>query len=332
MGINKKKLSLRLTLMIGTTRAAKIQQWLKYKMSFRKFYRVSKLTELYAQQQYIFMIDGKTTHGGLSDRLRGLLGLYDFCHRQGAVFKIHWVYPFRLEKYLIPNEENWIIKDGEICYNSKIADFRFVNGYSNMDNKQLEYAKLMKSNKQQVHVYANNTLINRLEYSKYFHHLFIPSEELSRAINFCRKEMNVDNYISCTFRFQALLGDFFEGKFPVLSTEQERFALIRKCLSFLEKLISEHPGQKILVTSDSSRFISEAKKYKEVYCIPGEVKHMDFVKDNGDDGQLKSFVDLFMLMESHHLYSYTTGPMFASTGFALTASLLGGHPFTEVRE
>ena len=280
------------------------------------------------------MIDGRTIHGGMSDRLRGILAAWNYCKSNNKEFKINWIYPYHLENYLLPNLDvtDWRIQENEICYNPKDTDFKFINGYTNFDNDERNMAKFIKSEKPQVHLYCSNTIIHPNKYPQLFNELFVPSTEIQEAVTFNYNQMGNVPYVSITYRFQSLLGDFPEGNFPTLATTEEREKLIQKCLSALHSIRQKHPTHTILITSDSSTFLNRAKNEPHVYIAPGEVVHMDFTTNRDFNIHLKSFVDLFMLIKSQHIYTYTTDNMFANTGFAYTASLIGGKPYTHLHD
>ena len=65
----------------------------------------------------IYMANGYTWHGGLADRLKGIVSLYAWCSDHSKPFKINFCHPFRLHNYLIPNEYDWQIADEDISYN-----------------------------------------------------------------------------------------------------------------------------------------------------------------------------------------------------------------------
>lgn len=313
---------------------AKAISSLKYILSFKKFYSEATPADHTSSQQVVLMIDGRTIHGGMSDRLRGILASWYYCKTTGKNFKINWTFPYRLTDYLIPNLDvtDWRISDNEICYNPKYSDFKFINGYTNFDNDECNMAKFLKSEKPQIHLYCSNTIIQADKYPQLFKDLFIPTPEVQKAVKFNYDQMGNVPYVSVTYRFQSLLGDFPEGKFPTLASTQERENLIQKCLSALHSIRQKHPNHTILVTSDSSTFLNRVKNEPFVYIAPGEVVHMDFSTNRDFNIHLKSFVDLFMLTNSQHIYTYTTDSMFANTGFAYTASLIGGKPYTHIHD
>ena len=58
----------------------------------------------------IYMADGRMHHGGMVDRIRGIIAIYDYCKRNNIDFRINFVSPFRLEEILKPNIYQWTIE------------------------------------------------------------------------------------------------------------------------------------------------------------------------------------------------------------------------------
>ena len=68
------------------------------------------------RREFVVMVDGKMTHGGLTDRIRNILSVYCFCKEHKIPFRIFYIYPIRLEEFLIPNEYDWRITEDEVSY------------------------------------------------------------------------------------------------------------------------------------------------------------------------------------------------------------------------
>ena len=51
----------------------------------------------------IVMFDGKMAAGGLCDRLRGVISVYQTCKEKNISFKLNFVHPFNLQEFLVPN-------------------------------------------------------------------------------------------------------------------------------------------------------------------------------------------------------------------------------------
>lgn len=91
--MSRERLARGLACVVGRKNTAKLQMWLKYILCFKKEY-VKHTNKL---KIVVFMIDGKTPHGGLSDRLRGLFSVYYYCMQKNYCFKVAWVFPFKLQ-------------------------------------------------------------------------------------------------------------------------------------------------------------------------------------------------------------------------------------------
>lgn len=325
----------RLSYIIGKKNVCRLQSFLKFFLSFRNdyYYDSANRTKPERGKVAIFFIDGKTIHGGLSDRLRGLFSVYDYCLSKGIDFKVYWVFPFKLQDYLEPNNVNWLIDKKDISYNLKDVSFRFFNSYSQVMNDEENYFKLMNTRKPILHVYSNITL-HEEKYHRYFAELFEPSAQLSEAIQYHTTEIG-GKYVSITFRFIGLLGDFQDtnSHFGVLE-DGEKELYVNKCLDAINRIHSQNPGvHKILVTSDSSIFLSKASELPFVYIIRGVIAHMDNAKSEvNDNANLKTFTDLLMISKAERCYVYSYGRMFKASKFARTAALIGGREFIEIRE
>lgn len=301
-----------------------------YSRSLSKYYLNSESQDS-VSPFVIFMADGKTTHGGLADRLRGMVSLYHFSKMEGLDFRIYFVSPFNLSDYLQPNTYNWEIGKNEISYYSTNSQAVIVKN-NRKDNLKYVKKRLGKNvGKRQLHVYTN-ILIKGFDFHSVFFELFKPSVPLQNELEFHKKQIG-NRYVSVTYRFQQLLGDFKEGHYKILP-EREREQLIIKCLNFIKDIREQYDETyKILVTSDSETFLQEAKaKFGFVYTIPGKVFHIDYTNENGGLVYMKSFVDLFMLSRAECLYNYATGDMYKESGFPALAALIGNKPFKRVIE
>lgn len=322
----------RLSKVIGKENVCRLQSKLKYFLSFKNEYqRLTNANMGRGKKIAIFFIDGKTIHGGLSDRLRGLFSTYYYCLKEGFDFKIFWTYPFNLQDYLEPNKVNWLIEDKDISHNRKEVAFRFFNSYSLMNNNEKSFFKIMNTKKHEVHVYSNVTLHEEM-YHIFFNDLFKPSKILSDALQYNMEKID-GKYISVSFRFIGILGDFKDTNFHKELETDEKEKYISKCLSVINRLRTKHSNvPKVLVTSDSPVFLEKASSLTYVYVIPGTVIHMDSVNKNIKQNDLKVFLDMLMISKAECCYSYSYGKMFKGTKFARTSALIGKRKFIEITE
>ena len=292
------------------------------------------------RREIVVMIDGKLPHGGLTDRFRNILSVYSYCKKNDIPFKLFYDYPCDLTAYLLPNQYDWRIKASELSshfldtkeivlyvipYNLSDEDFKKRNNEAHI---KLLNEELGKKRKVQYHLYGNSFFAEG-QYSELFKELFKPSSYLEQRINQWLNCIS-EPYEAVTLRFQQLLGDFEEGNFVVLPVD-ERNELIQKCLSKIKELyvVSYFSTQKILVTSDSPSFLAEVSKLPFVFVIPGKMEHMDFTHNADVEMNVKSFVDLFLLMKAKKITLLRTGKMYKS-GFPGFAAELGGIGYNEI--
>ena len=166
------------------------------------------------------------------------------------------------------------------------------------------------------------------EFSTLFKELFRPSDRLQNQIDYHLSQLGgAKKYISLTFRFRQLLGDFKEGG-DVLS-ESEREAYILRCIKGIEELHSKYPWERLLITSDSKMFLDRLSYLDYVYIIPGNVVHMGFTFDASQDVYMKSFVDYFMLSNAKKVFQITDKLLFRS-GFPKRAAMLNDAKYVEI--
>jgi hypothetical protein len=99
----------------------------------------------------VFMADGKILHGGLADRLYGIINAFAICKIKEIPFKLYFVYPFDIRVFLIPNEYNWIVERETISYSKryskvviKIQEEGWYKWIKSHLNKQIHFSKAEK--------------------------------------------------------------------------------------------------------------------------------------------------------------------------------------------
>jgi len=296
--------------------------WMRFRYYKFSFFRKNK------KQLYIAIFDEKRTGFGLADRLKGIISLYAFCKIKNIPFRCAFTFPFDLSLFFEPNQYDWQLKDGEKSSFSSDVRVLIVQGEGN--GKRLIWLKTKK----QVHVYLNRDYLPlykkkynvSFDWGELFHELFKPSEKLNNQINDHLSKIN-SNYIACVFRFQSLLGDFKEYNYPVLSAAEQQ-DLMNTCTETLCSLREKH-DLPILVTSDSSMFLSHVSNLENVFIIPGKMVHLGCTHDASEDVYMKSFVDLMMLSKADKIYNVVTGKMYPS-GFPLYAAKINHVPFERI--
>lgn len=279
----------------------------------------------------IHMIDGKVCHGGPTDRLLGIITAYAECKKRDIPYHIYWRYPFRLEDYLAPNKVNWSIRDEDVSYNSEIAypvDIPLGFGPQKKLINKIRFKTILEHPAPQVHLYTNEQMHSD-EARQLFHELFRPSDMLKEAVNVHLAQLG-ERYWTYTFRFLGLLGDFVESDKTKLD-DAEAEAFIQKNLDKMEEMLRDVPrGRRVLVTSDSSRFLTRVQKLdSRIYVVPGEVQNIDMVAKTNRNAWLKTFVDQQLIMHAEKVFLLRTGRMYSS-GFPKFAAKMCGAEFKEV--
>lgn len=284
------------------------------------------------KQLVIFMVDGRAYHGGLSDRLKGIVATYQWCLKHGYDFRICWNYPYKLDDYLLPNKYNWMIDKSDLIYNEYAKPITLYDhglGYQKLFFNICLHKEIDAYHKQ-YHVYSNMCGYDSYFFSA-FHKLFRPVNKLQVTIEEHLNNIGKD-YVSMTFRFQELLGDFREqGQWKHLS-KTEADSLINKCISKIEEIYNrEVKTGRVLVTSDSKTFLDEvAKRLNFAYVIPGNLCHMDYNNGVTDyDTHMRSFLDMYMISNAKMVYLLIADDMYHSN-FAKRSSLLGRCHYKEI--
>ena len=276
----------------------------------------------------ICILDGNMFHGGLTDRLRGILSAYRESKRLDLPFYVMWDSPFDLTDFLVPASFDWRISHKEISrsrLNSKIVVADDLSDFQSL----MRLRAAFHHPKPQIHLYTNADSA-RGEYASLYRELFKPSEKLQSEIN--RHILFLSNeYIAFTFRFIGLLGDFTDWK-ECLLTDQQQFYLMKKARDeFIKLTTNDYDGYKILVTSDSKRFLEFIKDSDpRIYIIPGDIKHIDIDRNCGMEVWTKTFIDQQLLMGARKVIRMRTGEMYAA-GFPRFAAEVGGVEFIDYK-
>ena len=90
------------------------------------------------QKEIIIVFDGNFGHGGLVDRLKGIVSFYAISKEINADFKIYFKHPFQLDTFLEPNQYNWLATDSDLNWNPFQTKFLFL-----MDNFSFNWKKTM---------------------------------------------------------------------------------------------------------------------------------------------------------------------------------------------
>lgn len=281
----------------------------------------------------IAMFDGRQIHCGLTDRFKGICTTYEFSKDFNIPFYIHFISPFDLSDYLLPNGYDWKVDREKVKYGKRISVPVFLNDWqSNTSFHKLYLKQVIKRNpNKQIHVYSDSTYYIK-RYVNDFHFLFKPCGSLLSAIDQCLAEIGSGKYCAMAFRFLMLLGDFKEehAKFPILEDAGQQ-ELMEKCEQQILKLRTELGiNSKILLTADSKKFVDYISRYDFIYVVPGEIAHIDNRHEVNGQIYMKTFLDMFMLSKAEVIYQLHTGDMYRNSAFARQAALLGGKRYVQI--
>lgn len=302
------------------------QQKQQEKTMFEKYYMINDVTLVPC---IVHTCNGFTWSGGLADRLKGIISVFEWCQKHNRSFKINFCEPFKLQNYLVPNKYDWLPNGisykgknilPKICLREPRTD-KYLN--YQWDDK---FPRWMMNNvgdeSKQYHIYTN-MFLSHSHFSDSFNELFRPCDRLQKEIDYHLSQIK-GSYISISFRFTTLLGDFTDctGK-PLPLNKRKK--LIEDSLEAISEIVKKAPKHdKILVTADSSTFLEHVKDMENVYIIPGKIGHIDY--DHGDDVNMKTFLDFFMISKAEAVY-LAKGPGMYNSAFAKTAAMVNDKPF-----
>lgn len=281
---------------------------------------------------YVFMADGRIPHGGMFDRLKGIISVYALAKSYGIPFKIHFTHPFQLDKYLEPNTYDWRISDDKMIYH--YPDSRPIIAYGEIQKPW----RLMKRWHGQVHFYygynsleaINHKFGTHYEWGSLYRELFKPTFYLQQYLDHYLGEIGRDFFVIHT-RFMNLLGDKMETPNNPVLPELEKRMLINKVLKKMKEIVNLHQGHRLMLASDSMTFIVEAMKaFPEAYVVPGKIKHIGTADETDDTENIKMFTDYYLIAQAQKVYNIVAKGMWPSA-FPEYAAKIGDVPFERIR-
>ena len=310
-----------------------MRRYRMYENRFSDGYFYSKPFTLNKKKRVVCLYDPLVKNGGWADRLRGILSVYHVCRKRNIEFKILFTHPFDLERYLLPNKVQWGIAAKELDYNLNCTDLCYMPARTGreyeMRKQEKWFKKEFKRKYGEFHVRTNAAFSYKYDYAALFNELFRPSPLLVELLDKQKRLIGCD-YISVSFRFLDLLGDFNETcSRGIILSEQERQELIAKCIRQIELLHEKHPQYKVLVNSDSKTLLQTADKLDYTYIVPGEISHVDSPEQVEANLHDKTITDFFMIGNAQSVYLVVADKMYES-GFPYAASRLYNRPFNKI--
>lgn len=279
------------------------------------------------EKRVVYVCNGRTVAGGFADRLKGIISLYVLCREMGYDFRISYTSPFNLEDYLPPADYDWRIAPDELHPDeAAIIVLENTEDSAYQTSRQTQWLRrALSEGPAEMHVITNSNRAYDLDYARIFAQLFRLSPALAADLD--AEGEALGQYVSVSARFLSMLGDFLEtgDNVPLPADEAQRMMEVVR--AEIERLHEKHPDRRILVNSDSMRFLAFAQTLPYVSVVSGGVAHTDLMAGAGaEDAHRKLFLDFLLISRAERIYVVHHPPMRIS-GFPYAASRLYGRPF-----
>lgn len=277
------------------------------------------------KKKIIICFDGLFPHGGLVDRLKGIISFYEVAKKLDYDFYIYFEHPFSLLNFLQPNKVNWKIDKIKLKYN--IFNTKIL--YLMNDFEVNPFELIQKSNSKTILIYSNVDYIgamntnNSLEENNQiwrtnYNELFKNSPFLDEALMVYQSKKRIVFHT----RFTSLMGDFKDTTSLILDDVAKQ-NLINKLIIKINETVVLHSNATIYVLSDSVYFLNYIKENTTYSVLDGIPIHLD-TKNNSFNlsDHLKTFIDFYFIAKSDAVYMLKIDEMYSS-GFSKYAAILG---------
>lgn len=267
------------------------------------------------KKELIVCFDGSCLHGGLVDRLKGIVSTFNLAQKYQWDFYIYFTHPFVLQSYLEANIPH--LYTPELTWNPLSTSF--IHAIDKPETELLQH--LQKKGNRKLFVYCNQDYIkqeaNHTEVWKaYFQRLFTPSTYLQTALV---KQKPKATELAFHARFTSLLGDFKDITQEVLPLDEQN-TLKQKALELIVSILEKEKVQTATVFSDSVSFLEYVSvKDPRIHILAGTPGHTEH--SNEESQTLKTFVDFYTLSMFKSIISIKSSKMYSSS-FARYASLI----------
>lgn len=280
----------------------------------------------------VICFDGVFSHGGLVDRIKGVISFYEVAKELQFDFKIRFDHPFDLSIYFEPNAYNWQLEK-EVRYNPFDTEIFYL--MDNFDCNPIEL--IQKSKAKTILVYCNidysRAIFPTLSFDEHaskweanFNELFKKSDFLTQEI----AKLPQEEHLVFHTRFTSLMGDFKDSSVKLIS-EEEKQQLVLKLVDKIHEKASLFPNRSVYVLSDSVIFLNYIKRNTNYKVLEGTPKHVDIKNNNADlESHTKTLTDFFFIASSDSVYLLKEKKMYMS-GFSKYAAILGNKPFEVIQ-
>jgi hypothetical protein len=285
----------------------------------------------------IIMFNNRLTHGGLLDRIKGIISTVIIARQLGYDYKVFAHPSFPLQQFLQDNPGNLYLTQEQIQYNGwNSKPVYFYNTFT-FSNRQI--LSLFQKGKKQYHFYCNTDVLKHF-FPQYtaeqlntlwratFHELF----RFAPAFATDAASILPNGTPTCGIhlRFHSLLGDFKEVfNLPIPAAEQE--ALLQHCINSVTNIISDTHFQQYYIASDSSIFLQRMQQHismhpvqKQVVIARGQPAHIDV--DHSSQTLYKTLQDFYLLSTCTSIYQVLAPKMYNSQ-FSRYAAVIGNAPY-----
>ena len=256
--------------------------------------------------------------GGFADRFRGALSLIENCNNLNINYLIKFTKPFNLNKYYSFKE--FSDNDKNCLSNHSQCAMTILSGLSSQGIEHI--LTVAKKKYEYITIYTHvlnhfnkNTFTDNFKKTEYF------SNEYQKY-----KKVIGDDYVSISFRFVNSLGDFKDTSSwnSTLDEDQQQY-LMDKCKNELKKFMTIKNFNKILILSDSSKFLNYVKDIPSVYVFPEFIAHVGKIRSKTDDEKcfLKTLIDFNLIADAKESYRFQTEHLYHSA-FPRVASTCAG--------
>ncbi len=308
----------------------KIAEGYKYLILYKYYAKKISFSEKPVRKTIVVCFDGKVPHGGLVDRLKGIISFYEMSKILDCEFKILFNHPFELTDFLEPNAVNWNIKEKDLKYS--LFSSRILYLINNFNANPL---KLIRDSKAKIFfVYANVDYLSLLHPHKNkeeleeiwrnnYKALFKTSVYLNNKLLF----NTIESRVIFHTRFTTLMGDFTDTTKLVLN-ENEKKLLIDKIVNRIDAEATLYADKVIYVVSDSEYFLQYIKQNTVYKTLDGAPKHLENNNRN-IDYHAKTFIDFYFIAQSDKVFLIQTDKMYNSA-FSKFAAILGNKPYKKI--
>ncbi len=289
-----------------------------------------------APASIIVMLNNKIMHGGLVDRLKGIISGAMIAEELKIDFKVLVdENTFNLFQFLNAVEQKVVASKDEVSFNYFFS--RPVLLYNLLRISKENILTRFRS-KKQFHLYINMDVTNR-----FFPHL-TEEQKLAKWRDTFSKLFKFDNYfhtywqkqINTTkvcgihLRFVSLLGDFDEVVNHELD-ENAKANLVKKCLAGVTEIMKENNSEKFIVVADSAYFLDCLKTHlsgtdlvDKLFIPTGVIGHIDIVKYEAV--LQKTILDFYLLSRCEEVFQVKAAGMHNSQ-YCRYAAILGNAPY-----